>query len=163
MKQKIGGADVDMLTKSELDSTMRGLQDWMVSVAKGVRPIRISARGKANGVSTTLELGGATTLVGGRMGPEPGFWWAVTRLAVRVDSQPAAFSLYLNAAETNSHVRDVDGAANGYAGFGAQELLVGNTDSLYLRASGLATDSTISVSGAAVEIPAQLLWKWLAG
>lgn len=163
MKQKIGGADVDMLTKGELDSTVRGLQDWLVSVAKGARPTRFTASGTAAGTANLIEVGGANTLTGGRLGPEPGFWWAVTRLSVRVDGQPGAYSLYLNGAHTDSHIRDVDATQNGYLAFGAQELLVGNSDRLYLRAAGLSATSAMTVSGAAVEIPNQLLWKWLAG
>lgn len=163
MKQKIGGYPVDLITKDELDGALKGMQDWMVSVAKGARPIRFTGAGTANGTTTLIEAGGATTLTGGRLGPEPGFWWAVTRMSVRVDSQPAAFGLYLNGAHTDSHIRDVDGTDNGYVAFGAQELLVGNSDSLYLRAVGLTVTSKMTISGAAVEIPNQLMWKWLAG
>jgi hypothetical protein len=160
MKQKFNaGAELDILTKRELSSA---LKEWMVDVAKGCRPIRINAQGVA-GSDGTVTIGGAATLTGGKLGPAPGFWWAITRIAVRVDQLPAAYSLYFNGPHVNSLVRDLDGTQNGYASFGAHECLVGNQDQLVIRATSLVAGSTVTASGAAVEIPSQLLWKWLAG
>lgn len=163
MKQKFNaGADLDVVSGSELRQAMSGLQDWMVSVAKGLRPVDIEGSAVADGTGL-IQVGGALTLSGGRLGPEAGFWWAVTRLAVRIDNVPAAFSLYLNHPGSNAVIRDVDATAGGYLPFGAHELLVGNSDTLYLRGSGSTPGtSRMTVTGQAIEIPQQLLWRWLS-
>lgn len=164
MRQKLGGSEIDVLSTKDLQEAVKGWQQWMVDVARGVRPIRFNAQGDsdANGL---IQVGGAVTLTGGRLGPDDGYSWAVCRLAVRVDGEPGAFSLYVGGAHTNSLIRDVTGDANGYVGFGAQECLLIGGEQLYLRASSehLSTKNVCTVSGAAIEIPNQLMWKWLAG
>jgi hypothetical protein len=154
------GKQLDLLTASEVRSVIR---EWMVDVARGARPVKIAsgATADANG---TVSIGGTRTLTGGTLGPAPGFWWAVTRLAVRVDGVPAAFEIYENEPHTHSLVRDVPGEANGYASFGAHELLVGNADQLLIRcASVTPTTGTATVTGSAMEFPEALLWKWTTG
>lgn len=159
-KQKLqAGAELDILTAGEMRSLLR---EWMVDVARGARPVQIGSQGVANAAGV-VSVGGTVTPTGGTLGPAPGFWWAVTRLCVRVDNTPAAFSLYLNEAHTHSLVRDVDGAANGYVTFGTQELLISGGDQLLVRAAGLSSASIATVTGSAVEFPEQLLWKWTAG
>lgn len=164
MKQKLGGQEVDLLTAQELDRAVRGLQEWYVDVARGIRPIRFNAQGDAD-AGGLVQIGGAMSLTGGRLGPDAGFWWAVSRVAVRVDGGPGAFSLYVGGAHTNSLIRDVTADVNGYVSWGAQELLLGPTENLYLRASSLSPGNkgVVTLSGAAIEIPQQLLWKWLNG
>lgn len=150
------GQEIETITPGELRALLR---EWQVDVAKGLRPILFDAQGTAT-AGGAIELGGAATLVGGTLGPRPAFWWAVTRLAVRVNGAAAgAFAVGLG----SSHVRDVPVAANGYAQFAAQELLVGNADTLTIAATGVAAAATVTVTGAAVEIPQALLWRWLAG
>jgi hypothetical protein len=153
------GAEFETLNKKELDAS---LKEWMVDAVKGCRPVQISAQGSVTAPGT-VTLGGATTLTGGVLGPEVGYWWSVTRLAVRVEGQPAAFSVYLNNADGGHLVRDVNGAANGYATFGQYELLFSGSDALIIQASTVGESGLVTVSGAAIELPTTLLWKWLAG
>ena len=150
------GKEFESITPGELRGILR---EWQVDVAKGLRPILFDAQGTAT-AGGAIELGGATTLIGGTLGPKPAFWWAVTRLAVRVNGAAAgAYSVGVG----SSHVRDVPVSAGGYAPFAAQELLVGNADTLTVAATGVAASATVTVTGAAVEIPQALLWRWLAG
>lgn len=159
-KQKLqAGAELDILTKQEMASLLR---EWMVDVARGARPVQIGSQAQAD-ANNVISVGGTITPTGGTLGPKPGFWWAVTRLSVRVDSVPAAFSLYINEAHSHSHVRDIDGSANGYAAFGNNELLIGGSDQLLIRASGTSSTSIATVTGSAIEFPETLLWKWTAG
>lgn len=163
MKQKLAGHDIDILSSGDLEQAMRGMQQWMVDVARGAKPIRFNAQGVADSTGL-VQLGGATTLTGGKLGPNEGVVWAVTRMAVRIDGQPAAFSLYVGGAHTNALIRDVNSDANGYVSFGAQECLIPGGDDLYLRGASITPSTGVcTVSGAAVEIPNQLMWKWLAG
>ncbi len=152
------GGKFETLTRDELDAS---LKTWMVESVKGMRPIRFDAQGAATAAAVTM--GGATTLTGGRLGPEVGYVWAVQRLAVRVEGQPGAFSVYVNAANPANLVRDVNALANGYAGFGRDELLLSGSDTLVIQGSTAGESGLITVSGAAVEMPVGLLWKWLAG
>lgn len=156
-KQRLSaGQELDILTAGEVKSILR---EWQVDVAKGLRPVLFSAQGTAT-AGGAISLGGAVTLTGGQLGPLPAFWWAVTRLAVRVNGSAAgAFAVGVG----SSHVRDVPATAEGYANFAAQELMVGNSDTLTVQLSGVAASASVQVYGAAVEIPQALLWRWLAG
>jgi hypothetical protein len=157
------GAELDTLNQHELHQTLRAaLKEWMVDVAKGATPIRISAHGTA-GTTGLATLGGETTLQGGKLGPDPGFWWAVTRLALRVDSQPGAGSVYLNRRSEQTVVRDITADCNGYVAFGEKELMIAGGETLVVSASSLTPGSTVYVTGAAIEFPVSLLWKWTAG
>ena len=150
------GKPFETVTPGELKAILR---EWQVDVAKGLRPILIDAQGSAT-AGGVVDLGGATTLTGGKLGPSPAFWWAVTRLAVRVNGAAAgAFTLGIGSA----HVRDVAAGANGYVSFADHELMVGNADTLTIGATGVAASATVTVTGAAIEIPQGLLWRWLAG
>lgn len=153
------GKEIETLSQAELNQSLR---DWMVEAVKGMRPVLIAAQGAAD-TAGSITLGGATTLTGGTLGPGQGMVWAVTRLCVRVDSGPAAFSVYMNQAGSHRLVRDIDGSSNGYAPFGNNELILPSGDQLVIRASSLTPSSTVTVTGAAIEMPAGLLWKWLAG
>lgn len=154
------GKQLDILTAKEMSLLLR---EWMVDVARGARPVKIASQGTADATGL-VSIGGTTTLTGGTLGPAAGFWWAVTRLAVRVDGAPAAFELYANEPHTHSLIRDVPGEANGYASFGAHELLVGNADALLIRCSSLTpTTGVATVTGSAIEFPEALLWKWTTG
>ena len=153
------GKQLDILTAKEMSALLR---EWMVDVARGARPVKISSQATADAAGV-IRVGGTLTPTGGTLGPNPGFWWAVTRLAVRVDGVPAAFSVFINEENPNNVVRDVLIGANGYAPFGAQELLVGNGDALLVKAAGTANTGVCTVTGCAVEFPEQLLWKWTTG
>lgn len=153
------GSEFETLSKAELDAS---LKQWMVDTAKGIRPVLIAAQGAADGAGA-VSVGGATTLTGGALGPADGYWWAVTRLAVRIDGQPAAFSLYLNSVGPHSLVRDVNGSQGGYAAFGSTELMVPGTDNLIIQGSSVTAGSAVTVTGQAIEMPNSLLWKWLSG
>lgn len=157
------GALMDVLSKNELHEELRSLmQSWKTDNAVGARPITISADFAAD--ATGLAVGGGVTpLTGGTLGPEPGFWWSVSRLAVRVDDRPAAFEVYLDRRSSQTLVKDVDGTSNGYVSFGSHELMVGNMSSLCIAAASINPGSRVYVSGAAIEIPNGLLWKWTTG
>ena len=154
------GREFETLNKAELDAS---LKEWMVDVVKGIRPIALSTQGTADSTGA-ITLGGATTVTGGAVGPREGYWWSVCRLAVRVDGSPASYSLYRNAPNVDSLVRDIPAGNNGYVAFSTYELMLGGGDSLVFQASGVTPNTSLmTVSGQAVEIPNQLLWKWMAG
>lgn len=154
------GGKFETLTATELHAALR---EWMVDVVKGIRPVSIATQGNAD-ANGLVVLGGARTPTGGTLGPAEGFWWAVQRLAVRVDSVPAPFSVYRNAPNTDSLIRDVAVEANGYVPFGPWELMLAGGDQLVIQTNSLTANTGLAtVSGQAVEIPNALIWKWMAG
>lgn len=162
MKQKLtGGAELDILTAAEVKTLMR---EWMVDVAKGLRPITFNAQGVTDGAGA-LTLGGATTLAGGQLGPLASIWWSIDRLAVRVDGAASgAFTVYRGQVSSLTVIRDVPATAGGYVDFtGSTGLMVAPTDSIVIGITGAAASKQVTVSGSAVEIPQALLWRWLAG
>ena len=152
------GSEIDVLTAAEARGLLR---EWMVDVSKGLRPITFNATGTTDGAGA-VELGGAKTLAGGQMGPAPAFWWAVDRIAIRVDGVAAgAFSVFHSQASALTLVRDVAATAGGFVSFNNRGLMVGNADSMVVTIAGAAASKQVTISGAAVEIPQSLLWRWL--
>ena len=160
MKQRLtGGAELDILTMAEVRTLLR---EWQVDVAKGLRPITFNATGTTD-AGGAITLGGATTLGGGQLGPLAAIWWSVDRLAVRVDGAAAgAFAVYHSQASSLTLIRDVPASNNGYVTFsGTKGLMVAPTDSLVIGITGAGASKPVTVSGAAIEIPQALLWRWL--
>lgn len=151
------GSKFESLTQKELNAS---LKEWMVDVAKGCRPVLINAQGAAD-TTGLVTIGGATSLTGGTLGPEVGYWWAVMRLAVRIDGLPAAYSLFQNVPLPHQLIRDVNGDANGYVAFNPTELMIPGGDTIVIRGSSITPGSAVTVTGQAIELPNQLLWKWL--
>ena len=152
------GSEIDVLNAAEARSLLR---EWMVDVAKGLRPITFNATGTTDGAGA-IELGGAKTLAGGQLGPAPAFWWAVDRLAIRVDGVAAgAFSVFHGQASSLTLVRDVAATSGGFVSFNNRGLLLTGADSMVITIAGAAASKQVTVSGAAIEIPQSLLWRWL--
>lgn len=154
------GKEFETLSKAELDAS---LKEWMIEAIKGIRPVAIMSQGTADATGSVV-LGGATSVTGGTLGPREGYWWAVQRLAVRVDGVPAPYSVYRNTVAAGDLVRDVPGENYGYASFGPWELMLVGGESLVIQSNSLtASTGVLTVAGQAVEIPNGLLWKWMAG
>lgn len=161
MLQKLtANKEIDVLTKAEVRSLM---QEWRVDVAKGLRPVTFNATG-ATDAAGRFSLGGATTLAGGQLGPAPAFWWAVDRLAIRVAGVALAtgFSVYHGSESSLTVVRDVPATSAGFVSFNNRGLLLSGADSMVIVGTGAALSSPVTVSGAAIEIPQALLWRWLS-
>ena len=162
MKQRLtGGAELDILTASEVKALLR---EWQVDVAKGVRPIAFNAQGTTDATGAAT-IGGATTLSGGQLGPAASIWWSIDRIAVRVDGAPAgAFSIYHSQASSLTVIRDVPATSSGFVTFsGTKGLMVQPADSVVVTLAGAGANKPVTISGAAIEIPQALLWRWLAG
>jgi hypothetical protein len=158
-KMTAGGV-FNTLTKEELDSSLKA---WMVDNAKGARPIHFSAQGVV-AADGSLTMGGATTLIGGTLGPASGFHWVVNRIAVRVAGAAiSTFSIFINSAQPQSLVRDVPTTANGYAGFSTPDLVLNGDDSLVITSTSQTASAVAVVTGQALEVPATLLWKVVTG
>lgn len=160
-KQKItANGELDILTMGEVRSLMR---EWKVDVAKGLRPISFSATGVVRG-DGTWSLGGAVQLLGGQLGPLAAFWWAVDRVQIRVNGTPlaTAFSVYQGSESSLTVVRDVQASAAGYTAFTNRGLMLSGGDTMVLAGTGAAPAGQLTVSGAAIEIPQALLWRWLS-
>lgn len=159
-KQKItANGDLDILTLAEVKSLLR---EWQVDVAKGLRPITFSATGTTDATGRFF-LGGERRLDGGQLGPAPSIWWAVDRIAVRVAGVPlaTAFSVYHGQESAFTVVRDVPATSGGFVSFNNRGLLLPGGDSMVIVGNGAAATAQVTVSGAAIEVPQALLWRWL--
>lgn len=160
LQQLKPSGQVDLLTSKEVERLMGDLKDWMAESVRGARPIRF--------VATGLIAGNAVTVSGdtpsNRLGPEAGFYWMVRRIAVTgltLATDPT--SIYINAAAADHLVYpNLTGlaASTGYKSFTRDECMLVPNDRLVIASTGaVAATGTVVVSGAAVELPASLLWR----
>jgi len=153
------GAELDLLTKDELHSTLKA---WMVEVMRGAVPKRFGAQATIAANAVTVDGANNT----GTLGPEAGMAWLVTRIAVSgltAASDPT--SLYVNGvAPWNLLVPSITGVAGatGYHEFPASQVILTGNDKLILASTGaIAATGTVTLAGQAWELPIGLLWKLL--
>lgn len=165
MRQALkAGGEIDVLTKSELQE---GLQDWIKQTVIGARPIRFSAQAAITAAGT-LSIGGKTTIISGKTGPDQGFLWIVRRLCVaglNVATDPA--SVFLTdpdaaGALVYPNLTGVAGAT-GYKSWNSGELVLQGDDAIIVASTAaVAATGTVTLTGAALEFPQGLAWKYLS-
>lgn len=158
---KLGGK-VDLLSPDDMRGILRAYQ---VEQARGFVPRRFGASGGIVDSTGKLTIGGAQNPTSGQLGPNQGFVWSIKRIAVRLDGNPnIAHSIYSNAEGGNNVIRDVLPSANGWTAYALNEVVLMDTDQLCIVVPGAQVgppSSQLVVSGMAVEVPRQLLWKLL--
>lgn len=95
MKQRLtAGAELELLTKDELQSVLRS---WMAELTRGAKFLRRSIQGE-------VAANGSLLIEGGDLGfkPNPGFTWAVTRLTIDGLSAGQKVAVYANDANPSS-------------------------------------------------------------
>lgn len=163
MKFKIAAnAEIDTLTKQEL---LDGLRAWHAEVIKGARPVLFSFSAQVTGAA--LTCGGDTGPAGaGQAGPSDGFVWAVARIAqtgLAIATDPT--SIFIGNAQPHRLVLPNftgNAAATGYATFSKQQLVLQDKQKLLVASTGAigtANGTTVTISGAAWELPVGLLWQ----
>lgn len=148
------GAEIDTCTKKEMEDAIAAAStNWIGEVARGDRFRRFSAYGDV--LTNTITIGESPD---SRIGPDPGFVWAVRRIALSV--VPAAgdnIKLY--------HDSDNDSALictdiTNYLGFDQGELVLYPGDTLLIKGAYTASDGVrVWVTGQARELPISLAWR----
>lgn len=153
MKIKLqAGAELDLLTKDELDTSLKSMgANWWSEIGRGDRYRRILLTGLVTGAGA-ITIGGPSTP---EAGPPPGFVWSVRRL-----NQSAAgktLALFLN--------DDAPGSAVGtfpttqYWSFNPAELVLYPGDQLLATGTGHTAGATVTLTGQVRELPLPLAWR----
>ncbi len=146
------GAKINLLTKEEVGEVFAG---WKAELARGIKFRTFSIRTDvAGGVFSTTNVDFA--------GPDAGFVWAVTRLAI------SGAGLVLGTDLANVYVDDVTPSKLVMSGLTRQAtwdipglILTGGSRVIVTGVGTGATGTDVTVSGAAIEVPLQLAWQLL--
>jgi hypothetical protein len=161
VKAKIeAGVDIELLTQSELrEEIAHAMTAWRAELSRGVKYRKFSAQTVLTGA--TWAIGGDSPQSGNEvLGPEPGFMWSITRLAVSgggFNSNADTWSIFTNSPTPSNFI-----LLN--FGFGDQwdtgVIVLNGPDKLAFTGAGTGVAGTdIIVSGAAVEVPVQQGWR----
>lgn len=150
------GAEIDMLTNSELRKTLSDtMASWMAEVTTGARYARFSAAGLIAGAA--LQIGGAER-ADDNLGPAPGFVWDVRRLRISGLADADVASVYVNDANPSSMVASTADVSGGLFLWGEQVVLYPG-DSLLVAGASLTATGYVTVSGQVRELPMALAWR----
>lgn len=164
MKFKLqAGAELDLLTRDEIKDVMRsGMRDWVLEAMRGPMPKRFAAQGTITANAVTVDGSNGS----GVLGPEAGFAWLITRVAVSgVTLATDATALYVNAVSPwNLVLPNVTGVtgSTGYHEFPSGQITLRGNDRLILASTGsIAATGQVTLTGSAWEVPETMLWKLL--
>jgi len=157
MKAKIqAGAELDLLNRAELTEVLGA---WATELTRGVKFRQFSGAATVSGGVWTIG-GPQADNRQSPLGPEPGFVWAVTRVAASGPGLVAGtdlWSLYVDEVTPSKLIQS--GITRGSTWTIGALVLVGGG---ILTASGAGTGTgDVTLSGGAVELPAQLAWRLL--
>jgi hypothetical protein len=149
-----GGARVDVPSTAEIAAIVGAeLREHL----RGIKPMRLPLlSGKASG--SALSIGQTQ-----QVGPDSGLTWAITRLVVSgltAGSTPDQVNVYVNDNSGNQQpLWNLNGNNFGYT-FGFMQVTVRPGEILMLASVGtFAATGLITLSGEAVEVPAEMIGK----
>lgn len=156
------GSEIEFLTKDELGEELKtALGAWRTEIGRGVRWRKFSGQGTVAGGAWVIGGTGANNDKD-PLGPQPGFVWAVTRIAVSGNGfvpGTDAFSVYVGEAVPSRLV--ITGLTRGET-WDVAVLVLNGGEELALTGVGTGLAGTdVTVSGQAVELPSQLAWQLL--
>ena len=162
MKVKLqAGAEMDLLTREEVRAELQAHGAWRGEIARGVKFRDFSGQGTVTGA--VWSIGGDTPNNDkDPLGPQAGFVWAVTRIAVSGNGfVPGTdlFSVYKDSISATKLI--VSGLTRGTT-WDVPTLVLNSNQVLALTGAGTGlTGTDVFVSGQAVELPVQLAWQLL--
>lgn len=149
MKFKLSaGAEIDVLTRQELNDTLRS---WMAEVTRGARYRRRALQGVVSAAGT-LALGDRGD---DDTGPAEGFVWAVTRLATAGLTGTETVTAYVN------EIADFQVVASqlvGTVSLSDNALVLAGGDRLLIGGTALTVGATITVTAQIKEVPSVMAW-----
>lgn len=152
-------AEVDLLTRQELDESLQSQQDtWQAAALRGIKWMRLPEVLTGRAASGKLTLGETT---GQQAGPAQGYIWSLRRLIVNgltSGATPDVVNLY-RGTPAGQPLWQFNGNNFGYT-FGRLELVLQGGETLALASAGtFAATGQITLSGELLEVPAELLGK----
>lgn len=149
-------AELDLLTKAELDQSLSDLRGWIAEARRGVKFRTISAK--------ATVAGGVWTIPGGQhdLGPQSGTCWSVTALAVSGSGITAGtdrFSVYAD--DVSAAKLFLNGILYGQT-WSVGTFVLGGGSTLAFSGAGTGGGGTeVWVSGTVAEVPEQLAHLFL--
>jgi hypothetical protein len=161
MKAEIkAGAQIELLTRSELrEEFVTAMTAWRQELARGVKFRKFSATATVVGGEWAVG-GGAASNEKQTLGPEPGFMWSLTSLAVNgsgYDTSSDDYNLYSDAVQPSKFILTI-------FGYGDQwdpgVIVLTGPEQLAFAGVGTGTDGDqIHIAGRAIEVPVQQGWR----
>lgn len=152
------GAEIDLLTKDEVDSALRDAEERELVALAGIKPFRFQMF--ASVASSAVTIGDPSTgNVGGVLtAPEQGFVWVVKHLVVEGLTSGATPDV-VNIYRSGRIIWQLNG--NQFAQtWGSGQIILNPGESLYVKSTGtVAATGQITVHGTIWEVPAQLVGK----
>ena len=160
MKAKLElGAELDMLTKNELDQSLSKISSWQRDAAQGLKAFDVPRLfGAVSGAAISL---GADQPEGQYLGPKSGFYWKIGRISI--DGLAAADEVKLYKGPSGGGGRFVTWIAGqpGVYHPGSCALILKPGDYLSIVGTGLTATGQIVVTGEGVSAPGEMMWKLL--
>jgi hypothetical protein len=155
MKFKIqAGAEVDIISEPEM---RRIFADWMVEIGRGVKFRK--AGGQVQLSAGTWRVDSTTKI---EAGPQPGFLWSVTRVAVLGGGYVPGTDSFSIFNGDPSNLTAVSSAVSRSLGFGIGEMVIQPGDVVGMTGVGTGVNGTdINVTLLVAEVPIQLAWQLL--
>lgn len=153
------GAKIEFLTREELKET---LADWRVQLGIGVKFPLFTASATI-GAGGTWQIGGPGTPADDYIGPREGFVWAIMRAAISgpgFDPTANDTAVFIDEASPSRRVAGKDAIAGGDGTYRWEktQLVLSGGQALVFTGAGTAA-SSVTVSGQAIELPAQQAWQ----
>lgn len=160
MKVKLeANAVFDLLTKQELDESLRG---WMAEIARGARFRSLSAQAPVNGgVFTLADINSPNVPGQTKLAPEDGFVWSVTRLTVGdigFKQGTDAYTVYRNQVSPSQQIgmaRITDSL------WDVGQFILNPKEQVVVSGAATLGGAQVTVSIGVVELPVQLAWQLL--
>lgn len=155
------GASIDILNQKELDHSLGSLaHDSVIERGRGVKWMRMpTLSGTMTGTfpTTTSKLGGT-----GLCGPNPGYCWAVRRIAaINLSASTDQLYVYRNEPVVGQFIGAMvgQGATNFISFTNVQFVLAPGDELIIAPGASFSSSNVITITGEAVEVPAEMLWK----
>lgn len=149
------GAEVDLITKKEMEEALRSLASWMVEASIGARYTRIHATGLIAGGAMDFGSEGSAGQI---LAPPPGFIWDVRRLRITGIAAADVANIYMGDANPSSLIA-TSGDIAGDCFLWSEQVILYPGDSLRIVGSGLSATGTVTASGLVRELPMSLAWR----
>lgn len=149
------GAEIDLISKKEMEEALKSLASWMVEASIGARYTRVHSTGLIAAGSMDFGSEGSAGQI---LAPPPGFIWDVRRL--RITGLDAADVAKIHIGDANPSTLIATSAdIAGDCFLWAEQVILYPGDSLRIVGSGLTATGTITAAGMVRELPMSLAWR----
>jgi hypothetical protein len=158
------GAYMDLLDKNELERALEKQTERLLADARGVKHFYFSAQGLISGGSVQIPgpVAGVTEaqLQQPTLGPMDGYIWAIQRITIDgLTSATDVITFYRSNVSANNHLYSVTMAPNESRHPGGHGSILRGGDTLVAVGSSLTTTGTLTLTGEAIEVPAEMIAK----